>query len=321
MSGSTAQASNGFFAYAIRGLLLAAVFAAMNSVPGDVVTSVWEMVARSDIGNAIAALVTVAGYMLEMWNSRKSRQLDAQIERVQAQSQNFLVPVTTQFHSLCMGGMLSFVDSQIDEIISSKEGSKLVEVLHKSSPQFCSGPCTMLKNPASDAFLLQIMRASPRADGGFFFQALSDREFPMELHNALKKCKRPNSKLWKDYESFIRNEFEPGVERIAQIIDEYGHLMEPIGHFKLQEIFGGDTGIGRTWKFLPRMWFYSMWLSYARSWKTVVAAWDDGVYDRIRPCAPFPVGLMRFNIEAQTIVANTEQKLVGMSQMHGNSSS
>jgi len=47
--------------------------------------------------------------------------------------------------------------------------------------------------------------------------------------------------------------------------------------------------------------------------------WDEGMKDEIRPNVDFPVGIMNFNVEAQSIVAKTEQKLIGMSQMHGHS--
>ena len=45
-----------------------------------------------DYGNAIAALVAVGGYLLEHWISRKASKLEKQMERVEAQSHQFLVP-------------------------------------------------------------------------------------------------------------------------------------------------------------------------------------------------------------------------------------
>jgi len=47
-------------------------------------------------------------------------------------------------------------------------------------------------------------------------------ELPLLLHNEIDKCDR-NSSLWNSYEAFIRYSFVPAVERIASIIDEYGH--------------------------------------------------------------------------------------------------
>jgi len=47
--------------------------------------------------------------------------------------------------------------------------------------------------------------------------------------------------------------------------------------------------------------------------------WDDGLFDEIRPSVDFPIGIMWFNIEAQSIVARVEQNLIGASQMHGHS--
>ena len=60
-----------------------------------------------------------------------------------------------------------------------------------------------------------------------------------------------------------------------------------------------------------------MVLSYAKSWKEVLSMWDKDVYLKMRPCLDFPIGVLFFNIEAQTIVASVEQRLIGMSQMHG----
>ena len=39
--------------------------------------------------------------------------------------------------------------------------------------------------------------------------------------------------------------------------------------------------------------------------------------EEMRPNVDFPVGIMNFNVEAQSLVANAEQALIGMSQMHG----
>ena len=68
---------------------------------------------------------------------------------------------------------------------------------------------------------------------------------------------------------------------------------------------------------MPRMWFYSQWLAYARGWNGVIDSWDRGHYMQMRPHTDFPCGMLFFNIEGQTIVSQVEKELVGMSQMHG----
>ena len=60
-----------------------------------------------------------------------------------------------------------------------------------------------------------------------------------------------------------------------------------------------------------------MVLSYAKGWQEIISMWDKDEYLQMRPNLDFPVGVMFFNIEAQTIVASVEQRLIGMSQMHG----
>jgi hypothetical protein len=65
------------------------------------------------------------------------------------------------------------------------------------------------------------------------------------------------------------------------------------------------------------MWFYSIFLAYARSWQELLAMWDDGFYGDIRPSVDFHIGVLPFNIEAQSIVARAEHDLIGVSQMHG----
>jgi hypothetical protein len=186
---------------------------------------------------------------------------------------------------------------------------------------------SQLSNPSVVAFMTIDIVMSERSSkssighetiSGLSARTTSPRELPRFLHTAIEKCERPTSALWRSYEAFIRHEFVPGVDRIAEIIDEHGHLMEPLPPERLAEIFSSSgTGYGQTWDIAPRGWLYSMWLSYARSWKTLLAMWDEGIYEEIRPSVAFPVGIMFFNVEAQTQVAKVEQKLVGMSQMHG----
>jgi len=58
-----------------------------------------------------------------------------------------------------------------------------------------------------------------------------------------------------------------------------------------------------------------MWLAYARGWEGLLAKWEAGDYSAVRPNAPFPIGLLLFAIEGQTIIGNEQQALAGASQM------
>jgi len=108
----------------------------------------------------------------------------------------------------------------------------------------------------------------------------------------------------------------PTVDRIAEIINQSGHLMDRVPPERLKQIFGCDgTGYGQKWEMAPHMFFYSIWLAYTKSWHTLLRMWGSGIYDPIRPSAWFPVGLLMLNIEAQTIVAEVEKELVGTSRI------
>jgi hypothetical protein len=72
-------------------------------------SNVIAMQRDTDWGNFLAALVAVGGYLLDAWNNRRYRQLEAQMERVSSQSRNLLVPVTLQCHSFRFA-TLQFVD-------------------------------------------------------------------------------------------------------------------------------------------------------------------------------------------------------------------
>jgi hypothetical protein len=322
--------------YAAIGVSLVSILAVRNL---STTYAAFALLLQTDLGNALAALLAVGGYLLDHWNSRKSQQLEAQMARVSAQSHELLVPVTMQFHSLYLGATLQFVDKQLDKIpeLSPGESAKYQVYGRHLLKKYISSPVmempTELNDPKSVALLIgetmmteqkNASKTGVTAAMGVAPMTTSPRELPLVLHNALENCQnkkkksKPTSILWKSYEAFIRHEFVPAVDRIAEIIDEHGHLMEPVPPKRLAEIFGrSGTGYGQTWPMAPRMWFYSMWLCYARSWKTLLAMWDEGIYEEIRPSMAFPVGIMFFNIEAQTIVAGMEKELVGMSQMHG----
>jgi hypothetical protein len=313
------------FKYAAIGVPLVLILAVRNL--SNTTYLAWQFLLQSDMGNAIAALVAVGGYLLDAWNTRKAQLLEAQMQRVQAQSQKLLVPVTTQLHSIHMS-LLQFVDHQLtdemttslSEYLSEPKSKQLLNSVILTSP-------TALQNPLSGVLLWREVwlkeersaeNPSPILDFPFAPNATVPRELPRVFNQALQDCDRPNDTLWKSYELFVRHELVPAVDRIAEIIDENGHLMEPVPCSKLKQIFDSEhTGVGYVWSVAPRMWLYSVWLAYARSWHTLLARWDGEDYSQIRPGADFPLGLLFFNIEAQTIVAEGEKKLVGMSQMHG----
>lgn len=290
---------------------------------------VWSVFSESDLGNVIAALVAVGGYMMEHWNTREAQKLEAQMQRVSSQSQMLLVPITMHLQALMIGSLYYFIDSHFDE---AKEyiateyddpdyGAK-VGKFYLQSP-IMEVPTDLRHSESAAFWMTDVMLADFVEAGGVpgrsFLPAVSaPSELPKFLHAALKECKKPEATLWKSYESFIRCELLPAVDRVAEIINEYGHLMEPVPAARLKEMYGREgTGMGQKWTIAPRMFFYSMWLAYARSWHTLVEQWDNGIYHSIRPNTRFPVGLLFFNIEGQTIVAGVEKQLVGMSQMHG----
>jgi len=287
-------------------------------------STILQIIETHDFGNVIAVLVAVGGYLLENWTSRMASKLEKQMERVEAQSHELLVPVTMQWQSLWLGSILAFIDKHAGEVLF-KEENKAELIEYRATLKELSDPYhpmlelpTNLANPESFPMLMQIV-FKPNGKLGKSRQARvsTKHELPLILHNDIMNCDR-DSKLWKSYEAFVRYSFVPGVERIADIIDEHGHLMELVPPDRLKALFGQDgNGYGQKWNISPRMWFYSQFLAYAKSWQELLAMWDHGLMDQIRPTVDFPVGLMSFNVEAQSIVAEIEQRLIGTSQMHG----
>mmetsp|Transcript_34537 Transcript_34537/g.83367 ORF Transcript_34537/g.83367 Transcript_34537/m.83367 type:complete len:368 (+) Transcript_34537:238-1341(+) len=341
-SSSTATMTSSPFLYGAVGLSL--VMALALKPFGSGMAVIWAAIVSADLGNAIAAFVAVGGYMLEHFNQRKSQQMEAQINRVSDQSHNFLVPVTLQYHSIMTGSCLHFIDKHLDLVLEKIDDEEIIDqCIGKSVRQALlkTGNFTIptnLKHQSSFTLLVRdVMMTSKQNDKidkdhpetsklGFAPSIVQSRELPKVVHDAVYNARPwqssssktpPVSPLWKSYERFVRNEFVPGVDRIAELIDEHGDLMEPVPPSRLEEIFGRpDNGYGQKWSTMPRMWFYSMWLAYARGWKTVLDAWEDGDYTLTRPNVDMPTGIMFFNIEGQTIVSKAEKELVGMSQMH-----
>eukprot|EP00571_Detonula_confervacea_P017497 CAMPEP_0172303866 /NCGR_PEP_ID=MMETSP1058-20130122/5384_1 /TAXON_ID=83371 /ORGANISM="Detonula confervacea, Strain CCMP 353" /LENGTH=336 /DNA_ID=CAMNT_0013014901 /DNA_START=117 /DNA_END=1127 /DNA_ORIENTATION=+ len=291
----------------------------------NLAASAMQIIQTYDFGNAIAVLVAVGGYLLEQWITRTASQLEKQMERVEAQSHQLLIPVTMQWHSLWLGSVVGFIDKHAGEVLF-KEENKAELIKYQTIMKDNSNPNhpmlevpTSLNNPETFAMLLQIMHKpmGKTSTSSRKARVTTKHELPLILHNEILNCDR-DSKLWKSYKAFVRYSFVPAVERIAEIIDEHGHLMEPIPSARMQVIFDQDgNGYGQKWNIAPRMWFYSYFLSYAKSWQELLSMWDDGLVDQIRPSVDFPVGIIFFNVEAQSIVAEVEQRLIGASQMHG----
>mmetsp|Transcript_41462 Transcript_41462/g.88348 ORF Transcript_41462/g.88348 Transcript_41462/m.88348 type:complete len:275 (+) Transcript_41462:28-852(+) len=203
-----------------------------------------------DYGNAIAALVAVAGYLLEHYISRKSSMLEKQMERVEAQSHQLLVPLTMQWHALWLGSVAGFVDKHAGEIMSRDEHREALakyQMMNKTlgGEKMLETP-TSFSNNLTHAMMMEVLFCKKGGDKSFA-QIASKNELPLLLHNEIQNCDR-DSKLWKSYENFVRHSFVPAVEKIADIIDEEGHLMEPVPASRLKEIFGTEgTGYGHKW--------------------------------------------------------------------------
>ena len=315
-------------------LLIVSVSPALLVLPfcrlGITLKIIWDTLISQDLSNILAALIAVGGYALDNYNARVHRKNEAMIERVTNQSHQFLIPITEQFYALWLGSLCFFVDEHIDEFYPEDIQADLAAAatdFYQKLPFLATPTC--MNNPASLALLAadmmgfneKAMRSAPVDLSSLMKResaTLLPRELPTFLHGAIKKCEKPSSKLWIEYEIFIRNEFVPSVERIARIIDEHGDLMESVPPAKLEKMFGVEgTGYGQPWACAPRMWFYGQWVAYARSWQSVLAQWDESHYDSIRPRIHFPVGLLRFNVEAQKIVDEVEKRLIGVSQMSG----
>ena len=209
------------------------------------------------------------------------------MERVEAQSHQLLVPVTMQLHRLLHGCILNFVDKHCEEILVENDEYK--DTLAKYTTRLKTWEAdpknvsfdmpTNYRNAVSFPWALEVMH-----DDNGIFRVTYSHELPIILHNEIQKSVvEKNSKLWKSYEAFIRYRYLPAVERIGEIIDEHGHLMEPVPAARMKEIFRTEgNGHGIKWSDAPKMWFYSYMLAYVDSWKELISKWDDGIYDEIR---------------------------------------
>ena len=213
-----------------------------------------------DWGNIIAALVAVGGYISDQFFSRKQAQLEKQMDRVEAQSHELLVPLTMQLHRLWHGCIMNFVDLNCEDIlIKQNQHSKTLEQCNKTLESWVAKNKNdhewfqlevprNYRNPVSFAWSMEVMYE------GTSLRITHPRELPVILHDAIQSCDR-NSTLWKSYEAFIRHRYVPTVQRIGEIINEHGHLMEPVPPDRLKELFNSEgNGYGIKWKIVPRMW-------------------------------------------------------------------
>jgi len=211
--------------------------------------------------------------------------MEKQMERVEAQSHQLLVPVTMQLHRLWHGCIMNFIDKHCEDVLLKKDEYK--ETLIKCTnnmERWGEGPDafhlelpTRYRHAVSFPWALEVMHEDYN-----IMRVTHPRELPLILHDEILKCDR-NSTLWKSYEAFIRYSYLPAIERIGEIIDEHGHLMEPVPAARMKEIFKTEgNGYGIKWSHAPRMWFYSHMLAYVDSWKELLSKWDDGSYEEIR---------------------------------------
>jgi len=145
----------------------------------------------------------------------------------------------------------------------------------------------------------------------------SSCHFELPEHFQIAVTADPQSSLAIDYRNWVRNEWMPGVRRIAEVITSSCHLMEVVPKSRLEELFGKYGPHGNSWHCAPRGLFFSMWLAYARGWESTLMRWDEGDLSHIRPKVPFPVGIFWIIVEGQTVVGDIQKRLTGQSQMHG----
>lgn len=265
---------------------------------------------RWDWGTVLAALIGIGGYIIDGHNKRQSERRQLQIDRAQKQMNQLLVPTNIAFHSLlfCLYG---FIDAHLDEI----------NVDENTFSSDATPPPPMSDWSSAD----QVMRGYSswwiRSKDGVWGSSTGKlpvaipRELPESLMQAIRA--KANGPLAVQYRLWVQNEWLPGVQRIANIILQSGHLLEAIPVSQLIETFNEPPiGMGN-WKWTPRGMFFSMWLAYARAWETVVQQWQSGDFRVVRPTVGFPCGLAMYIVMSQTIVGDIEKELTGTSQMHG----
>ena len=252
--------------------------------------------ASAPVGPIAAAIIAVSGYTFEARKAR-SEELSRELSRRFKEEEKLYVPINVYFHSLLFS-IYSFVgeDSEAKGEAYTSDDRVVSEFAHD-----------WVWNEPDGLFQLSVKsRNKPVA---------TSHELPAELERRI--AAEPDSELARKYRAWAREELYTPIRRISDVAYQSVDALEPIPVDRLRELFR-EPPIGfRDWGFTPRGIFFSMWLAYRRGWDVVLAEWDAGDYSRVRPAAPFPVGLLYYVIECQSIVGKGKKDLLGFSQMDG----
>ena len=252
--------------------------------------------ASAPVGPIAAAIIAVSGYTFEARKAR-SEELSRELSRRFKEEEKLYVPINVYFHSLLFS-IYSFVGehSEAKGEAYTSDDRVVSEFAHD-----------WVWNEPDGLFQLSVKsRNKPVA---------TSHELPAELEARI--AAQPDSELARKYRAWAREELYTPIRRISDVAYQSVDALEPIPVDRLRELFR-EPPIGfRDWGFTPRGIFFSMWLAYRRGWDVVLAEWDAGDYSRVRPAAPFPVGLLYYVIECQSIVGKGKKDLLGFSQMDG----
>ena len=252
--------------------------------------------ASAPVGPIAAAIIAVSGYTFEARKAR-SEELSRELSRRFKEEEKLYVPINVYFHSLLFS-IYSFVGehSEAKGEAYTSDDRVVSEFAHD-----------WVWNEPDGLFQLSVKsRNKPVA---------TSHELPAELEARIRA--EPDSELARKYRAWAREELYTPIRRISDVAYQSVDALEPIPVDRLRELFR-EPPIGfRDWGFTPRGIFFSMWLAYRRGWDVVLAEWDAGDYSRVRPAAPFPVGLLYYVIECQSIVGKGKKDLLGFSQMDG----
>ena len=252
--------------------------------------------ASAPVGPIAAAIIAVSGYTFEARKAR-SEELSRELSRRFKEEEKLYVPINVYFHSLLFS-IYSFVGehSEAKGEAYTSDDRVVSEFAHD-----------WVWNEPDGLFQLSVKsRNKPVA---------TSHELPAELERRI--AAEPDSELARKYRAWAREELYTPIRRISDVAYQSVDALEPIPVDRLRELFR-EPPIGfRDWGFTPRGIFFSMWLAYRRGWDVVLAEWDAGDYSRVRPAAPFPVGLLYYVIECQSIVGKGKKDLLGFSQMDG----
>ena len=256
--------------------------------------------ASAPVGPIAAAIIAVSGYTFEARKAR-SEELSRELSRRFKEEEKLYVPINVYFHSLLFS-IYSFVGEHAEPPRGAKGGEWTSE--DRVVSEFAHDWCW---NKPDGLFQLSVKsRNKPVA---------TSHELPAELERRI--AAEPDSELARKYRAWAREELYTPIRRISDVAYQSVDALEPIPVDRLRELFR-EPPIGfRDWGFTPRGIFFSMWLAFRRGWDVILAEWDAGDYSRVRPAAPFPVGLLYYVIECQSIVGKGKKDLLGFSQMDG----